>query len=219
VIIVVCIPYDTNGLKSTELRLAKGFSEFIFSKFDIMPKKRPRPTDKKITTALRNPLADYAAQIKENRTPDSRAVSETSLSKDIRLPLLGMEEEDDIDFVVDMGNFPHSKVLLSAANRKTIFSLDSKAQNLFLWIVFMLQFRMDTVILEYNRMKKLGYQASRNTFSDAIEALESKHIIQRINNVPKSLQYWHFFINPQMLFKGDAKTFYRHLIQVHPEWL
>lgn len=178
----------------------------------------PPDKDPKIISAKFNPLADYKLQIKANKKPTYKAIKQTSLSNDPRMELMSIGEEYKISYLEDMGNFEHSKILTSAKNRNLILSLGPNSQKLFIWILFALEYRKDTVQLIHDNMTQLGFQMSPNTFRKSIDDLETKGVIKRVSPTAKSEEYWHFFINPQILFKGDAKRFYNDVSTVHPEY-
>jgi DNA-binding Lrp family transcriptional regulator len=89
---------------------------------------------------------------------------------------------------------------------------------LFLWILYALRYRGDVVELDFKKMKNVGFQMSPGTFRKSIQELEGNRIIKRIG-AKKDDDYWKFFINPQIIFKGDAKGFYSDVIKYHPEYL
>ena len=183
-----------------------------------MGKKLPPHQDSKIISAKLNPLADYKAQVAPNRITKSMKISQTSMSNDPRMDLIRKSEGSDFTYRPDMGNFDHSKVLTSIDSRNRIMSLNSNSQKLFLWVVFALSYRSDTVKLDFDKMKELGFKMANATFRNSIDDLISKEIIQRVDPKVKSDDYWQFFINPQVIFKGDAKQFYKDVLLVHPEY-
>ena len=178
-------------------------------------------TDKQIKSlqSIRlNPLADYKKQTERRVRNFAKKIKDTSLSGDMRNQFLGLDEEDDIHFKDDLSNFEHSKLIVSAANRDIIMSLKPTAHYLLFWILFELNYRNDTILLKLEDMSKKGFKLSKNTFKEAISNLEANNIIRRVDNKPKMENYWLFFINPQIIFKGDALNFYKDVLHYHPDY-
>lgn len=184
--------------------------------FDIMPEKKV--TD--LTVVEFNPLADYKAQMIGRKLNETTKVSNTSLSEEIVLDLDVNKriKEGDVTFRKTITGFEHSKVISSAENRDILMSLRPTSQRLFIFILFLLEFRDDTITLDYQNMNSLGLKMTNTTFRQAVTDLEAKDIIKRKPVKPREPKYWDFFINPQILFKGDALNFYKDLDKVHPEY-
>jgi hypothetical protein len=173
--------------------------------------------DKKIVSVQYNPLADYKAQIKQNYKECKKKVGETSLSSSIHAHMGQIPDDMEISYLEDMGSFDYSKVVTTAAFRNTILKTSPCTQSLFLWIIFRLKYRSDTIEIDPDKVKALGLSLSKNSLVKAISELESINLIKRQGN--KRLNYWIFNINPQCIFKGDAKKFYNEVVKAHPEYL
>lgn len=186
-----------------------------------MPKKSKEGQEAKSVEYLkqmkRNPLADYQKQIKANRRTIEKTIGDTSIGDDIRLELMGLSPEQKIYIWDEIGDMNFGKLMASAKNRNLIMSLSASTLKLFLWIIYALKFRGDVVTLDLAKMEKLGFQMANGTFRNSIKELEDNKIIRRVGQ--KKDDYWMFFINPQILFKGDAKRFYNDVLRHHPEYL
>jgi len=165
-----------------------------------------------------NPLANYELQITPNIKHREKRIGDTSLREDTRLNYVGYENESKFYVNEDMGAFDYSKLISSAANRKLILSLKPSAQSLFLWILYELDYKSDTIEVSLARVNKTKFKIVAASLRDAIEELEHHCIIKRIGN-KRTSDYWRFFINPQVIFKGDAKQFYKDVIFYHPEYM
>lgn len=165
-----------------------------------------------------NPLANYELQVEPNKYRKSKKVSETSLADELRLSFIGMNEDSDISFSDDYGNFKYSKVVDSAANRNSILSMQSSTQSLFIWILFKLDYRSDTVEIRLEEVNATGLSMAPGTFNNSLKELEEKGIIKRIGIQKRLDDYWLFHINPQIIWKGDAKQFYKDVLKYHPEY-
>jgi hypothetical protein len=174
---------------------------------------------KYLKSVRRNPLTDYAAQIKSNRKRRNKTIGQTTLSDDTRLSLVGLREDTELGIYDDYGNFNHAKVMASAANRELLLSLMPTTLSLFIWILFNLRYRSDTVEIKYDHAITTGLSVSENTLTNAIKELEAKHVIKRVGTEKRTEEYWLFFINPQILWKGDAKEFYKDVLKYHEEYL
>lgn len=171
----------------------------------------------KARIARLNPLADYKKQVKNNRKPVKSRYGDTSLSEDARNELWKMDDDTRVDFWLEMGNFPYFKIMLSASNRDLIFSLKPSSLSLFIFIAFNLDFRADEIKIDFKQCKKQKLNISKGSFIKSIEELESKKVIERIGT-KRTPDYWKFFINPQIFFLGDAKKFYKDVLQEHPDY-
>ncbi len=172
-----------------------------------------------ILSVRRNPLADYAAQIKRNTKRRNKSLGQTTLSDDMRLSLMGFTEDSPIGIIDDYGNFNHAKIMSSAANRDLLLSMAPTTQSLFIWILFNLRYRCDTVEIDYDKAITTGLSVSKNTLAKAINELEAKEVIRRVSTQKGTDEYWLFFINPQILWKGDAKAFYKDVLKYHADYM
>lgn len=167
-----------------------------------------------------NPLVDYAKETKKSGSRRmQKTIADTSLDDDIRLELIGLSQKVKIYFKHEVGDINYCKVMSTAKNRTLISGLNANTQKLFLWIVYALKFRGDIVELDLEKMKTLGFQMSIGTFRNSILELQANSIIRRVGIRPKDEDYWMFFINPQILFKGDGKKFYNDVVKHHPDYL
>lgn len=169
----------------------------------------------KIEAAKFNPLADYAKQIKTSSYKNSKKIRDTSLSEHVVFPLMGLNNDTDISFREEKGNFPFCKLINNAANFHLISSLTPTSGFILLLILMRLEFLSDQVQIPFDKFSKL---LSVNTFNKSIAELESKGIILRIG-IKRNFDYWHFFINPQIIYRGDAKKFYKQVIDLNPHFL
>ncbi len=165
-----------------------------------------------------NPLVDYGAQIHDNFKPASKKLGDTSLASDLRVESLKVfSTETRIRYKENMGNFEHSKVVGGASNSNDILSMKHSSQSLFIWILFNLEYRNDTIRIEGELLAKTGLPLATGTLKEAIVELENANIIRRVG-AKRTLDYWLFFINPQIIWKGDAKRFYKDVLKYHPEY-
>lgn len=165
-----------------------------------------------------NPLANYREQTTDNYITKEKKVRETSLSGNLRLPFAGIDDDDVLTYKEDMAAFEYSKVICSAKNRNEILSMKPSTQGLFIWIVFALEYRSDTVLITAERINNKGLKLAHPSFLAAIAELEKRRIIKRMGR-KRTNEYWSFHINPQYIFKGNAKDFYKDIIACHPEYL
>ena len=165
-----------------------------------------------------NPLANYALQVESKPYKRKKKVSETSLADDVRFDLMNLDEDSNIRITDDYGNFKHSQVISGAANRNLILSMTPTAQSLFIWIHFKLDYRSDTVEIKLEEVNDTGLDISGNTFGNALDELEERNIIKRIGE-KRTDEYWLFHINPQIMWKGNAKRFYKDVLEAHPDYM
>lgn len=166
-----------------------------------------------------NPLADYKKHTKDDRKSKvQKTLKETSLSGDIRLDFANMSDDEKILVDHEFDNFDYCKLIYSAANRKLIFSLGANSHKLFMCIMFSLEYKSEIVNLSPTKIKKLGCKMSPGTLRKAIIELTDKKIINRIGSNQKAADYQHFFINPQMVFRGSSKRYYKAVLHYHPDY-
>lgn len=189
------------------------------SKFDFMAKKTAH-SDPKVLNAKLNPLVDYKAQIAVNKKRKGKTIGETSFNDDPRNELYKVPSDKMIYYRDDMGNFEHAKVIVEpVTNRNTIMSLELSSLKLLFWILFQLEYRCETVNINPIEAKRKGLKMALGSIRNSVEELCRKRILKRVNETPKSIDFWNFFINPQIIWKGDAKKFYKDILNVHPEFL
>lgn len=174
--------------------------------------------DEKIKNAKRNPLADYKAQISHKSKAKNKLFGETSLIHDPLEDFRKTPHNKKIYYREDVGNFEHSKLITGVENRNKIMSLQPNSQKLFLWILFALDYRNETVEIKPEKIIKQGFSMALGTFRKSIEELCQKGIIKRVCNQVKTDEYWIFFINPQIIWKGDSKRYYKDVLKVHPDY-
>ena len=174
--------------------------------------------DEKILNAQWNPLADYKAQVSHKSKVRNKRFGETSLIHDILEDFRKTPPNKKIYFRDDVGNFEHSKLITGIDNRNTIMSLQPNSQKLFLWILFELDYRMETVEIHPDKIEKLGFIMALGTFRNSIKDLCQKNIIRRVSNKVKTKDYWTFYINPQIMWKGDSKRYYKDVLSVYPHY-
>jgi hypothetical protein len=165
-----------------------------------------------------NPLVDYWSQTKGNIRPIETNIGKTSLRNNIMLPMVGIDDKTDLHIFYDANNYKFSQVVSTAKNRDLLLLLAPGAQSLFIWILFNLKFRSDTITILYDKVIKTGLTISRGTFNKAIKELENIKVIKRVG-IKRTEDYWVFFINCQILWKGNAKLFFQDVLEVHPEYL
>lgn len=172
---------------------------------------------KKIEASRKNPLANYKLQIQHKKMLVEKKIKDTSFKDDFRESKWGVNGETRIDFYQEMGNFPHSKLIDNASNRDLIFSLKSTSLQIFVFMLFNLYFRTDEAEINFTKCIKQKLNISKSSFLSAIEELERKGIIRRIG-IKRTKDYWKFFINPQLMFKGDAKKYYQDVLEMYPHY-
>jgi len=162
-----------------------------------------------------NPLADYSLQTKGKPLKTIKRLGETTLVDDFRLGLTPLTEDTLIGMYDDTGNLNHMKVMDAAANRDLLLSLDPTTLSLFIWILFKIAYRDETVEIRYELVNAKGLK--ERTFDKAIKQLEANNIIKRIGT-KGSGEYWLFHINPQVMWKGNALKYYKEVVKLHPEY-
>ncbi len=172
----------------------------------------------KVESAKKNPLANYGLQITDNFRSIRKKIGDTSLAWNGKLELAGITNDEIFSINENLASFDYSKVITTAHNRDTILSLNPGAQSLFIWILFELDYLSDTVEIEFVSAKRRGLSLAPGTFREAIAELETKKLIKRVGK-KRTKDYWLFFINPQVIFKGDAKGFYKAVLEAHPDYL
>jgi hypothetical protein len=177
--------------------------------------------DKMDFTGVRfNPLANYQRQIEPNILRRRKKVKDTNLLDDNQPGfVVGLSGENEILVKEDMAVFDYSKLITSAKNRNVIFSWNTNTIKLFVWLLFVLDYRSDVISLRPENMAKLGFKMAPATFRNSVNELERSGIIKRVNTSPKHENFWSFFINPQVIFKGDAKKFYNDVIKANPDYM
>lgn len=108
-----------------------------------------------------------------------------------------------------------SKVFTSpAATLHHVMKLDPCAKELFLWILYRLEYNTDLIKITEKRVSKdCGLKG--NTFRKAIRGLVEAKIIARVSDSGRSTpesktdDHWLFWINPHVMFKGGRYSHYR----------
>lgn len=164
-----------------------------------------------------NPLADYKLQIKPNKIIEKAPLADTTLGGSVLLDLAQMTDDDKIGIKEDKGNFPYAKIVTYPLHRDLLLGLMPTTQSLFLWLLFQIEYRSEIVEISLKKVNK-SLKISANTLNQAIAEMETINIIKRVGKKRKE-DYWHFFINPQFIWKGDAKKYYKDVTRMHPEYL
>ncbi|WP_026768520.1 hypothetical protein [Asinibacterium sp. OR53] len=180
---------------------------------------RKKPKTRDYSCVFKNPLADYIDQIEPNLADFNAPLSDSTLSQFQYTLGKGVINEGSVKYTREMPNYEFTKVINSAKNRNTILNLSDSAVRLFVYILYEIEHLNDTIDLEYEQVQKKGLGIkSRDTYRKAIDKLSEAKVIKRIGKKPKGVDYHLFHFNPQMLFCGEAKNFYRGVIEAHPEY-
>ena len=169
-------------------------------------------------TAGRNPLANYALQTENRVSSVQKRIRDTSLRGDIRLDFAKISDDEKVFVRHDYGNFNFCKLMYSAQIRNKVLQMAPNTQKLFLWLIYNLGTKSETIELNFDKKQLVPFGMSRNTFSNAIMELERNEIIKRIGVTKRAADYWMFYINPQVMFVGDAKRYYQGVVEHHPDY-
>src|SRR5688572_14440274 len=138
------------------------------SNFDFMSKSEQykKLETEKIKAVKENPLCDYKAQIEDKRRPRTKILRETSLAANLKLNFVGIDDDTEISYRDDIGNFDHSKLLeINAETKHKIFGLAASTHSLLIWILFNIDYRNDTIRIERNLVRKSGLKLAIGTFA------------------------------------------------------
>lgn len=108
-----------------------------------------------------------------------------------------------------------TKLYVKAENRLIISKLSSKAQRLYIWLTYELEYSKDYLWINRKRYMSENDISSINTFKDAVEELCRYLIIYPTLEGKKDF-YW---INPRLFFCGDrVKKYPNHVKQYEPKY-
>lgn len=160
-----------------------------------------------------NPLVDYSFETRPNIKAMKRHIEDTSL-----INVLFIEQQTDngnFTSYEDRDHKNYTKLVTLAQHRNLILGFKPSTLKLFIWILFKIDYRNDVVNINPESVVSI---LSRAAFKEAIQELEDNNIIKRIGQ-KRQKDYWDFHFNPIYFFKGDAKQFYKDVIEVHPDYV
>ncbi len=135
------------------------------------------------------------------------------VTKLVNNPFVGVDFEIVVNRVgeedVPLERCSYSKVFRLVVNREKVDRLSLNGKQLFLWILYRVDYGNDWILVERDKYMKSHEISSVNTYKSAVENLVDNGIIaySTIKNI--------FFINPKIFFMGSRAKKYPENVKIY----